>query len=1036
MPALAVVRSSWFCSSALVLIGLALPLNAWAQRTIRVPLDQPHIQWAIDVASDGDTVLVAPGTYFENIQFVGRAVTVRSSAGAARTTIDGSGQRPVVMFGRGENNGAVLSGFTIRNGGLEGGIYVGLSSPTIRDNRITDNSNCGIHLVSSPAAVVANNTIVNNLFGCPASPGGAGITIEGGSPLITGNTIQDNGGNNRSTSLNNTGGIAVGGSFGSGTPTISNNLIKRNQGVTGGGISIDSFAVTPVITQNVIVENVALQGGGIAINAYPAQSVSIISNTIANNESLSDNSGDVLIGNQAQDVSFSNNLIIGKPGKAAFACGSSTSSPVLESNDVFTAGGDSYRGCADLTGTNGNISVDPLFVDPNQSDYHLQRASPVIDRGGNSAADLKNDFSGYPRVADGDNDGTAVIDIGAFELSLVYLSPISVNFGEQVLATSSDPVAAILRNRGPVAVRISRELTGDIGELLEHDDCPLELPAGGSCTFTNTFTPLVLGGRSARLTVFSFDGQNQKPVAFLSLSGTGISQQSQLIVSLGSITFQPQRLGITSPPDSVSISQTGETPFVFYSITTTGPFAHQLRCVPANNACFIEVTFTPVSRGEATGMLIIEHNLSGSPTKIPLSGRGLAPVADISPLSLLFGGQKVGTSTSQTLTLRNVGDASLHINTISTTGDFAHTDGCFGGLGVGGSCTLTVKFTPTAAGPRSGTLTIASDSFGGSPTISLSGEGTLPVMQVSPPALSFGAQRIGTVSASQTILISNPGNASLRVLGITLVGDEFSQTNNCGIEIAPSSDCVINVSFRPTVFGFFTGKLFIFSDDPISPSFVAVLSGAGTMPFAQISPTVLAFAPQVINSTGTSQALTLTNLGEIPLMIFGISTTGDFAQSNTCGAQLPARSACMINVSFVPTSIGTRTGTLTILDDTAEGSRIVTLSGNGVTGAPTLSPASLSFGNQNVRKLSNSQAIKITASGPGPLAIFEVRVTEDFAQNNDCPFSLPAGLSCTVNVYFGPIIVGPRSGELMIFTNGLGSPNSASLTGTGRGGPH
>src|SRR5262249_2799980 len=109
---------------AVFTIGSLLPRNGDAQTTINVPGNQATIQAGIDAANAGDTVLVGPGAYAENINFRGKAITVTSSAGPATTIIDGSAKGPVVTFNSGEATSSKLSGFTIQNGfqnGLSGG---------------------------------------------------------------------------------------------------------------------------------------------------------------------------------------------------------------------------------------------------------------------------------------------------------------------------------------------------------------------------------------------------------------------------------------------------------------------------------------------------------------------------------------------------------------------------------------------------------------------------------------------------------------------------------------------------------------------------------------------------------------------------------------------------------------------------------------------------------------------------------------------------------------------------------------------------
>src|SRR5262245_49145373 len=118
---------------ALVLAGvIGLPAASEAA-TIRVPADAPAIQQAIDAAAAGDTVLVAPGTYVENINFHGKLITVESEQGPEVTVIDGGAAGSVVTFSSGENRSAVLRGFTVRNGRNSfsgGGVLIQNSAPS------------------------------------------------------------------------------------------------------------------------------------------------------------------------------------------------------------------------------------------------------------------------------------------------------------------------------------------------------------------------------------------------------------------------------------------------------------------------------------------------------------------------------------------------------------------------------------------------------------------------------------------------------------------------------------------------------------------------------------------------------------------------------------------------------------------------------------------------------------------------------------------------------------------------------------------
>ena len=104
------------CPIAIALFVALSALSTAEAATIRVPANAATIQQAIDAAAAGDTVLVSPGTYVENITFRGKAITVASERGPAVTIIDGNRTGSVVTFASGENRNAVLAGFTVRNG--------------------------------------------------------------------------------------------------------------------------------------------------------------------------------------------------------------------------------------------------------------------------------------------------------------------------------------------------------------------------------------------------------------------------------------------------------------------------------------------------------------------------------------------------------------------------------------------------------------------------------------------------------------------------------------------------------------------------------------------------------------------------------------------------------------------------------------------------------------------------------------------------------------------------------------------------------
>ena len=199
-----------------------------------VPGDFDSIQQAIDAASDSDIVVVGPGTYFENINFLGKAIAVTSERGPWSTTIDGNQAGSVVTFENGETNSAVLQGFTLKNGSAAfgGGILCSSSAPTVRGNVLTDNkansNGAGIYCRNLDA-IVSNNVFYDNV----ASNRGGAICCYYCSSRITNNTMVGN-------SAQEGGGLYV---F-DGSPVVTNSIVYNNSAPTGPEIHGGSPVVT------------------------------------------------------------------------------------------------------------------------------------------------------------------------------------------------------------------------------------------------------------------------------------------------------------------------------------------------------------------------------------------------------------------------------------------------------------------------------------------------------------------------------------------------------------------------------------------------------------------------------------------------------------------------------------------------------------------------------------------------------------------------------------------------------------------------
>ena len=203
---------------------------------------------------------------------------------------------------------------------------------------------------------------------------------------------------------------------------------------------------------------------------------------------------------------------------------------------------------------------------------------------------------------------------------------------------------------------------------------------------------------------------------------------------------------------------------------------------------------------------------------------------------------------------------------------------------------------------------------------------------------------------------------------------------------------------------------------------------------ASVSPSALSFEPQVINlvSAGSpSQTLTVTNRGASDLVISSITASGGYRQSNNCSTVLPGES-CTVNVTFEPGTLGSLNGAITVIDNAQSSPQIVSLSGKG-TAPAQLSPHKLSFGTIAVGSGSQPTVLRLTANSD--LSINQISVSGNFTQANNCPSSLRAGQSCTIDIVFSPTVNASVTGAVSVST-AVGTTAlafSAALTGAGSG---
>ena len=631
------------------------------------------------------------------------------------------------------------------------------------------------------------------------------------------------------------------------------------------------------------------------------------------------------------------------------------------------------------------------------------------------------------------------------------VAPLTADFGSVVIGQTSTATMFTITNTGAsTSDQVGVSFQGTTTDYrIASNTCQTLAPAA-TCTVGVTFAPTAAGPRNAMLSLHV-----SASTTSASLTGTG-TLPGNLAVSPSTHAFADVVLGTASTEvDTITITNTGTVASGSLAVQATGSDPGQFtkatdtctgQTLAGGATCTLGIKFAPTTAGAKSAGFTVLGTPGGSVTSV-VTGTAIAQAQlAVIPTALDFGSVVQGaTSTNATVNVANAGGSATGTITAALSGTNASafaiaTSNCTT-LAAQAACTLVLRYTPSALGAQTATLTI-SGTPGGTVTSTLTGTGVLSgQLTINPTTQAFANTLVGQATGATTFTVTNTAGTSAGPLSVQITGanaGEFhvGSTTCAGNVIAPAGTCTIGVAFAPTSVGTKAASLLVTGGGTISAS----LSGNGLPgPALAISPSSKDFGSVGLGLTSAGQTFTITNVGgaptTVPAVALGGTNPGEFAQTTDCTTALAPLATCSVNVTFKPTTAALDSALLTVAAATG-GSVSASLFGQGQNPAQlAVLPSSLTF-TATVGDVSPVQTFLVRNDGSVTTGPITIAISTggtggaQFTQTSTCT-TLLAGGTCTVSVMFAPTAPGNPTATATVSATPGGSATVA-LAGSAR----
>ena len=625
---------------------------------------------------------------------------------------------------------------------------------------------------------------------------------------------------------------------------------------------------------------------------------------------------------------------------------------------------------------------------------------------------------------------------------VLTIMPSALNLGGAMSGTKlTDTVT--LSNTGGGTVNISKmAISGDASfTFMSQVPTPFSLTPGATVDVTITYMGSD-GAHKASLTVSS-----NLPDVVVPL--TASSGKPMITIANGSLVFPAQHVGVAGAPQTLSIQNGGFSNLTVTGIATMGANAGDfvlsstlpITILPGMSGTYTLAFKPSVVGGESATVSIASNDPATPSVSYAVAGNGVAFAETVTPASIDFGTVKGGASVTKSVAIANTSTAKLFVQSLTFMGaaasqfSIASPPAVPAAIAAKGTLMLNVVYKPTIGGAAAASLVIGlDDPMMSTVMIPLTGMGTAGTLTISPAKIDFGMQNVGNSTMPQEITLGNTGNDNINIAAVTTTGTngmDFTVTDvpmTLPYVLAAGATLKMHVTFDPSIDGAETGNVAIMSDDLVMPMAAIPLTGAGQQAGISVTPMELNFGIVPVTTTSKPQTITVSNTGDVDLIVQSVSTTNPAYLPSPNGMfTVKKGGTATIDVTFSPTVVGTIDGMVSINPkDAALVPATVTVRGSGQSTALTVSPTSLTWpitaigsmtadampvtltnGSTSTVTLGN-----ITSSSP---AIFTVDTTMT-------TMTLAPKASTTFNVSFAPAQKGMASANVNITIKGGTTP--------------